>query len=110
MINLLLASASAFLVGWIMAKRGTLPDYERLLRTARDERDAQEERHYAEMRRLYTELRKFAASATEARQERDLYLDLWKGIPLAETKWSLGGKLLPESLTGCLKGPTNEPQ
>jgi hypothetical protein len=109
MINLLLAAIPAFLAGWIMAKRGALPDYERLLRTARAERDAQEERHCSEMRRLYTEVRKFAASVAEARQERDLYLDLWKGTPLAETKWSRAGKSLPDSLTGCLKGATNEP-
>lgn len=104
MINLLLASASAFLVGWIMAKRGTLPDYERLLRTARDERDAQEARHTATTRLYADEMRKMYACVTETRQERDLYLDLWKGTPIAETKWSQAGKSLPDSLTECLKG------
>ena len=104
MIGLLLASGSAFLFGWIMASRRALPDYERLLRTAREYRDAQEERRYAEIGLYARELRKVASVLTEARQERDLYLDLWKGTPLAETRWSRAGKPLPDSLTDCLKG------
>jgi len=109
MINLLLASGSAFVAGWIMAKRGTLPDYERLLRTARDERDAQEARHTKTTRLYAAEMRKMYACLIETRNERDLYQDLWKGTALAETRWSRAGKPLPDSLTGCLKGPINEP-
>jgi hypothetical protein len=109
MISLFFAAIPAFLVGWIMAKRGTLPDYERLLRTARAERDAQEARHTTTTRLYADEMRKMYACVTETRRERDLYQDLWKGVPLAETRWSRAGKPLPGSLTGCLKGPTNEP-
>jgi hypothetical protein len=109
MIGILLAAIPAFLVGWVLATCRTLPDYERLLRTAREYRDAQEARHTKTMRLYADEMRKMYACLTETRNERDLYQDLWKGTALAETRWSRAGKPLPDSLTGCLKGPINEP-
>lgn len=88
-----LIAAATLVVFWIWLIKDRADHYERLWLLTGDLLDAQDDKHSADMKRLYVELQRTSLALVAMTRERDKWRNLWK-----ET-----AKPLPPALTDCLK-------